>query len=320
MQVDLTAVLDHVRTLGWGMAAVLGVYLLSFLADTFAWQLLIKPVRLKWSWFYALWKVRMVGAAVNRMTPFVGLAGEPVKAVLLKKVYGLNYSEDIASLIVAKTANLISLVIFLAGGLILTNASDHLSQTYQLIINIGFAVLAFGIAVVFAVQRLQLSSVVGGWFSRQRFGSRLADVLHHIERLDERLVESYSQDRKKFASAVVLSLANWMLGAVELYLIFWFFDHPISMAEALSIEAVVELVRACAFFIPAGIGAQEGALVLIIWPITGQPPLGLAVALVRRLREILWIAWGGAIGWRFSGQMGRSNWLSNAAPKSSPIT
>jgi hypothetical protein len=158
-------------------------------------------------------KVRMVGAAVNRMTPFVGLAGEPVKGVLLKKVYGLNYSEGIASLIVAKTANLISLVIFLAGGLILTNASGHLSQTYQLIINI---------------------------------------------------------------------------------------------------EAVMELVRACAFFIPAGIGAQEGALVLIIWPITGQPLLGLAVALVRRLREILWIAWGGAIGWRFSGQMGRSNWLSNA--------
>jgi hypothetical protein len=91
------------------------------------------------------------------------------------------------------------------------------------------------------------------------------------------------------------------------------------MAEAWSIEAVVELVRVCAFFIPAGIGAQEGALVLIISPITGQPPLGLTVALVRRFREILWIAWGGVIGWRFSGTLRRSNWLSIAKPKSSPI-
>ena len=319
MQVDLTAVFNHVQVLGWGMVAVLAVYLLSFLADTLAWQLLINPVRLEWGWFYALWKVRMVGAAVNRVTPFVGLAGEPVKAVLLKKVHGLSYSEGIASLIVAKTADLLALVIFLAGGLILTNASGHLPPTYQLIVNIGFAVLAFGIAVVFAVQRLRLSSVIGGWLSRRRFGARLADVLHHIERLDEWLVESYSRDRKNFALAVLLTLANWVLGAVELYLIFWFFGHPISMAEAWSIDAVVELVRACAFFIPAGIGAQEGALVLIISPITGQPPLGLAVALVRRLREILWIAWGGVIGWRFAGKMGRSNRLSNAKQKSSPI-
>ncbi len=115
-----------------------------------------------------------------------------------------------------------------------------------------------------------------------------------------------------WSTNVLLTLANWVLGAVELYLIFWFFDNPISMAEAWSIEAVVELVRAGAFFIPAGIGAQEGALVLIVAPITGQPPLGLAVALVRRLREIVWIVWGGVIGWR----LGATSWGHAATRRS----
>ncbi len=128
MRTDLAAVFAHVQSLGWGMAAVLAVYLLAFLADTFSWQLLVKPLRLEWGWFYALWKVRMVGAAVNRLTPFVGLGGEPVKAVLLKKVHGLDYAEGVASLVVAKTANLIALVIFLAGGLIVTIGSGHLPQ------------------------------------------------------------------------------------------------------------------------------------------------------------------------------------------------
>ncbi|MDP6486118.1 MAG: flippase-like domain-containing protein [Alphaproteobacteria bacterium] len=297
---DLTAVAGHVEHLKWGFLAVLGVYLASFLADTLSWQYLIRPFRCDWPWFYALWKVRMVGAAVSRVTPFVGLAGEPVKAVLMKNFLGLDYREGVASLVVAKTANLMALVVFLCIGLALTIASGYLSPGYQLATTIGLAVLMVGIAVVFAVQRLKVTSTVWEWLSRRRFGRRLARVLHHIQDLDDRLVESYDRDHGKFLLALALTFVNWVLGAVELYLILWFFGHPVSVAEAWCIEAVVELARAGAFFIPAGIGVQEGAMVLIITPITGQPSLGLAVALVRRLREIIWIGWGFLIAWRYS--------------------
>ncbi len=39
---------------------------------------------------------------------------------------------------------------------------------------------------------------------------------------------------------------------------------------------------------------------LIAGAITGQPALGLAVALVRRAREIVWILAGFALGWRYA--------------------
>ncbi len=300
IKVDLTAVAGHVQHLKWGILAVLGVYMAAFLADTLSWQYLIRPFRRDWSWFYALWKVRMVGAAVNRVTPFVGLAGEPVKAVLMKKFLNLDYREGVASLVLAKTANLIALVVFLCGGLALTITSGYLSPAYELAATIGLAVLVVGIAAVFAVQRLKVTSAVWEWLSYRRFGRRLAELLHHVQDLDNRLVEGYDRDHGKFLLALALTFVNWVLGAVELYLILWFFGHPVSMAEAWCIEAVVELVRAGAFFIPAGIGVQEGAMVLVISPITGQPSLGLAVALVRRLREIIWIVWGFLIAWRYS--------------------
>jgi len=300
VRTDLSAVAGYVQHLKWGFLAVLGVYLTAFLADTLSWQYLIRPFRRDWPWFYALWKVRMVGAAVNRVTPFVGLAGEPVKAVLMKKFLGLEYSEGVASLVVAKTTNLMALVVFLCGGLTLTISYGYLSPAYELAAAIGLAVLIIGIAVVFAVQRLRVTSAVWEWLSHKHFGRRLAKVLHHIQDLDNRLVESYAGDYGKFSMALALTFINWVLGAVQLYLILWFFGHPVSMAEAWCIEAVVELVRAGAFFIPAGIGVQEGAMVLIITPITGQPSLGLAVALVRRLREIIWIVWGFLIAWRYS--------------------
>ena len=62
------------------------------------------------------------------------------------------------------------------------------------------------------------------------------------------------------------------------------------------IEAVAQLVRTGTFFIPASIGAQEGAFLLVCGAITGSPTLGVSVSVVRRLREVIWIVWGFTLG------------------------
>ena len=60
------------------------------------------------------------------------------------------------------------------------------------------------------------------------------------------------------------------------------------------------MVRTGAFFIPAAIGVQEGAFLLVCGAVTGSPPVGLAVSVVRRIREIIWIIWGFALGALYS--------------------
>jgi len=57
-------------------------------------------------------------------------------------------------------------------------------------------------------------------------------------------------------------------------------------------------VRSTFFFVPGDLGTQEAAHVLICTAVTGSAELGLALAAVRRGRDLLWIAWGLAIGWR----------------------
>ena len=51
-------------------------------------------------------------------------------------------------------------------------------------------------------------------------------------------------------------------------------------------------------FIPLSLGTQEGALFMVTAAITGDGASGVAISLVKRMREIVWIAWGFAIGWR----------------------
>src|SRR5262245_38628722 len=81
-QADLSAVGDHVGRLVWaGGLGIPAVSLLPLLVDTWSWQILFTPPRPGWGWFIDLWKVRTVGTAISKLTPLVGAAGEPIKAV-----------------------------------------------------------------------------------------------------------------------------------------------------------------------------------------------------------------------------------------------
>ena len=295
-EIELEEVGALVIQVGWGFAVVVGVYFLAFVIDSFSWQLALTGIPLDAAWLYRMWKVRMVGEVFNSVLPAAGMGGEPVKAVLLKKHYAIGYRESTASLILAKTINLIALVAFLGTGFILMVNSQALPGSFKLVAGLGLGAFALGIFLFFAVQRLKITSLTGSWIGRRRLGRRIEELLHHVRDMDDRLAGFYSGHGVRFAGAVGLALVNWLLGAVEIYITMIFLDRPISFTDAWIIEAAAQLVRAGTFFIPASIGAQEGVFLLIYGAMTGSPALGAAVAVVRRLREIMWILWGLLLG------------------------
>ena len=80
--------------------------------------------------------------------------------------------------------------------------------------------------------------------------------------------------------------------------------HPLSHGlgkvssdgEAIIIESVIQMVRAVTFFIPANLGTQDSALIVLAGAITGQPSAGAALAAVKRIREIVFVLWGFGLG------------------------
>ena len=300
-QADLAAVWTALG--GFGLPAcglVLAVFFSAFLLDTASWQLMLPSVRCDMPWLYRLWKVRMVGEALNVIVPAGTLGGEPVKAVMLKKSWGIGYREGGASLIMTKTVNLLSLLVFAAVGFLFLLASPAFGPEFRLLPGAGLLALSIGVIGFFAVQRWRLASRLSRWVSKLSLGSGLAALLHHIEAVDELFVAFYRDRAGRFAAAFALAFANWLLGALELYVIAWFLGSPLNWAEAWLVEALAQLVRAGAFFIPGALGASEAAMVLVFAALTGRPELGLTIALVRRGRELVWILWGLAIGGRES--------------------
>ncbi len=300
---DLAEVGARLVDLGWkGALAVVAVYFAAFLFDTAVWMAALTARRPSARLLAQLWQVRVIGEAVNAATPLASIGGEAAKALLLRKYFDVALRDGIASLVLAKTAIMVGLILFLGGGFTLALGDDRLPEPVKLAAGLGLGAFSFAIVCLVLVQWFRLASRAATWLSGKRYGARLKNWLVALADMDRQLSGFYRGHPARLIPAILLSIANWLLGALEVMVVMWFLGFPITFADAIVIEALTQLVKAGTFFIPMSLGAQEGTLMLAVGALTGDPALGLAVAIVRRGRELLWILLGLLLFWSFSGR------------------
>ena len=145
------------------------------------------------------------------------------------------------------------------------------------------------------MQRYKLTSKLHKIF-KNKLSKKFNNLFKHLKETEHKISEFYIKTKKDFFKIFFLNLFNWFLGAFELYVIFYLLDQKISFIEAIAIETLVQLVRAMLFFIPSNLGTQEGVFVLAVNVLKESTSLGLAVAVIRRLREVIWISIGLMLG------------------------
>ena len=299
-QADLQQIWQQIANLsGVALGIIFLIYILYFGADAVSWQFAFETVPVNLQWAGRLYLIRMIGEAYNNITPMGSVGGEPLKAWLLKSNYSVPLRDSGASLILAKTASMFSLVLFAFGAMFVAYEHPSLSATHLTMMTAAFAWFVFNIVVFFLMQHLRLSSFTATRLGRSRFGEKLAHLVVGMHGMDDQFARFYSEHRAKLWWAMAWAMLNWTLGAAELYAIFYFIGYPVTWAEAWLLESMVQLIRTVAFFIPAGIGAQEGTLMFAYAAITGNPTPGIAAALIRRFRELVWIGLSLLVGTAF---------------------
>jgi len=292
-QADLKEIWSQVSSISvLGILSMFIVYALYFGADVVSWQYTLQSVDMTARWTGRLFIVRMIGEAYNNITPTASMGGEPVKAWLLKTNYGIALRDSGASLILAKTTSMFSLIIFAGAAVLIALAHDQLRDAHKSMVGIGFAWLMFNVVVFFLIQHLRLSSLTASGLGKTRFGVRLSRLVAGMQDMDDRFARFYRHDGRRLMLSMTYAMANWLLGVVELYLVLSLIGYPVSWTDAFVLEAAVQTIRTIAFFIPAGIGAQEGMLMLACGTLVGSPNVGIAAALLRRFRELVWIGAG----------------------------
>ena len=294
-KVDFNSFLNELNKLRFNFFAILIIYFIGFILDSYSWQLCIENLAKTKLKIYQVFKIRIIGEAFNYILFQVG--GEPVKAFLLKNNFGIKYKLSIGSLILAKTIILFALIIFCFIGLISIFYTGKFGENFENAALIGFVLFTTLISLFFIVQRYKLTSKLHNIF-KNKFSKKFNNVFKHLKDTENKISNFYKKTKKDFFKILFLNLGNWFFGALELYAIFYLLDERITFFEAIAIETLVQLVRAMLFFIPSNLGTQEGVFVLAVNVLKDSTPLGLAVAIIRRLREVIWISIGLILGFK----------------------
>jgi uncharacterized protein (TIRG00374 family) len=298
-ETDLAEVARSLEQVGSAsLAAVLGSYGLGFVFRSAAWQLTLPAMPMTPRCFHRAFELTMFACALDRVTPLAGLGGEPVKAVLLKRDFGVRYRDATASLVLSRTTDVLAQVLFIAVGVACLLRIESLPRGLRVGAAAGLGAFALAGLLFFLAQRLRALALVRRLAARlgPRLGARALGALEALRDVEDALVGFYRQHRARFGLSLGASLAEWTTGTVAAWIALDALGHPVGWADAMAIESFVVLVRSSLFFVPADVGTQEGALVLACGALFGSPETGLAFAAIRRGADILWILWGLAVG------------------------
>jgi hypothetical protein len=212
-----------------------------------------------------------------------------VKAWLIKR--DVPYEESVPAVIAAKTATVVAQALFLAVGVViafamLTWRSPFMSGMLWLL-----AIEIVAVAGFLATQRTGVLGRAGRLL--RLFGMSAADA--HAARLDRSLREYYREHSGRFLLSVGWHGVGCLIAVVETLLVMVAIGVPTGLAEATVIDALGSGIRFATFFVPASVGALEGANAAAFSALGFGAGAGLAYSLVRRARQAIWIAIGIAI-------------------------
>jgi putative membrane protein len=234
--------------------------------------------------FAPLLRFRWIGEAVNGLLPALQVGGDLARARLTVIGLGVPPAAAGAALILDLAAGagsqvmlvLLGVVVFLAEG---STRTLSLGPSF-----VGVAAILGGAAGLLAAMRLAhrpLRAIAGrlaahtGATGQAGTGPELDAALRSAAR------------RGPIARSFGWHLLGWLTQAAETWLILQLLGAPVGAGAALVIDSLAGAARAAAFFLPGGLGVQEGALGHLARAYGVAPEAAVTLVLVKRLREVV---------------------------------
>ena len=274
-------VLELLGQAGWGILAVMGFHLVQVLFSALGWRTIAGRTvpRPSLADFVML---RWVREGVNSLLPVAQVGGEFAVVRLLGR-RGVPLADAAAGAVCDLTLEMLTQILFTVAGLaLLLHLLGRSQVTDEVVGGVGVA-LAAGIGFL-AGQWLGLARLI------ERGLIRLAATfgwggMDRIQGLHERLLGLYRSPGRVLLATTYQSV-SWLLGAVEVCLALHFLGHDRGLGPGLVIESLGQAVKSAGFVVPAALGISEGGFV-VVGSLFGLPPaVSIALALIKRLREI----------------------------------
>ena len=300
---DLEVIGGYLKKMPFTFLGVVGLSFFAYLSATIAWRLCMGNDGNK-TGISQLFMIRHVGEMLSVFNPTSVIAGEALKAHYLSK-NGVDNKRAISSILLARILIILSallLIILSALYLVLGVVGDN--QGLPIIILALVIIGGFGYLLARFLLHSKLYLYKAIVKLQKRFGNKyITDKLvGSIQEINQEAHIFYSNNRRKFFWAFLLSVLHWILGAAEFYLILKVLGLDISVINAIAIEMGVILFKTIGAIVPGQVGVEEYAnkVMLQAVGIAGNE-VWLVVSIMRRARQLFWVGVAGAFYFSLKG-------------------
>ncbi len=282
---------DIAKTGIWFIPVIL-LWLIIYLLNTYNWFVNIKALD-EHIGFWELLNNHICSSAINYITPFVSLGGEPYRLIYAAERMGKE--KAISSVILYNIFHVFSHILFWTGCciVIITTFKDgyliSLSWAALIVFSLIILLLLAGLRkgfFAFFIRKLE-----GRLFIKplNRF---LRDKKEKILRIDSLICSIHSRKKRYFYAAILSEFVSRIVASIEFYIILYSIDIYIPLFTAIYIYGAASLLLNILSFVPMESGTREGALYYISDSIGINAETGIYISVVTRIREFFWIFTG----------------------------
>lgn len=278
----------NIRTVGWGFFWLVAVALAwRACATTGSWILQSGDCRVSWG---MLFLIRSAGESVNMLSFFGNVAGEPIKAMLLKR--HLGGAAATGFVLLDKTVFYLASMVFMVVGTL--TGVWVLADTTGLVVTTIALIVPWLAALSWIVWRQYKGDFITQVVRITRiFRIRLSEkTIGKLRRIDALLAEAWRGKKSRFYLSFTAHLMGRLLRAVDVWVCVILLGGQIHILEAYFAAASGMLSSASFVFIPGSLGAFEGGHAFVFEAIGLGFSAGVTVGILRRIRNYFIAALG----------------------------
>ncbi|MCI5917468.1 MAG: flippase-like domain-containing protein [Bacteroidales bacterium] len=296
-QLDFKEVWSGLCRAGYWFFAVIVLWAFLYVFNTATWYIIIRsgteekpPIKFWW-----LYKITVSGFALNYATPGGLMGGEPYRVMSLSPHIGAERASS--SVILYAMTHIFSHFLFWLLSVALYLITEPLNVFIGILLTLVTAFCLLGVWFFLKGYRKGIAVSVMNLLKRLPGISRWAKgfVEKHQEQLttvDKQIAALHRQNKRTFVSAVLLELSCRIVSSLEIMFVLLVLMPDVDFVQCVLILAFTSLFANMLFFMPLQLGGREGGFLMSTAGLAMSASAGIFVALIVRLRELIWTAIG----------------------------
>lgn len=300
-QLDFEEAWQGISHAGYWFAAVVILWAFLYIFNTSAWYIIIKsdhhPSTRNIS-FAHLYRLTVSGFALNYATPGGLMGGEPYRIMSIAPYVGTERASS--SVILYAMTHMFSHFWFWAISIVLFLITQVVTLELGILLALCTVFCFLGLWFFMAGYRKGLANRALNIARHIPLLKRWAEpfIASHKEQLDtidHQIAALHKQNPRTFVTAVLLELTCRIVSSLEIYFILLVLMPDVSFIQCILILAFTSLFANLLFFIPLQLGGREGGFLMSAAAFGITTSAGVFLALLVRIRELIWTAIGLAL-------------------------